>query len=98
MAFDNIVLEKKEKVAWITLNKPEAMNVLSTAALLELDKALADVEADDNIVAVVVTGAGERAFCAGADLKEIGKLEMLDKSSGFLPSEYFTINSGNYIH
>lgn len=56
-------------VAWITLDRPEAMNALNPELRWELSKHLDEVEANDDIWIGVITGAGERAFCAGADLK-----------------------------
>ena len=72
MAFQNITLEKKEKIGWITINRPEALNVLGMATLLELESALDEIEKDEKVWVGVLTGAGEKAFCAGADLKEMG--------------------------
>ena len=68
-----VVLDKTEGVATITLNRPEAMNALSKALRLELCAACQDVTNDQNIHALIVTGAGERAFTAGLDLKELGE-------------------------
>jgi enoyl-CoA hydratase/carnithine racemase len=68
MPFTQIILEKKPPIAKITLNRPEAMNALSPTLLNELKQALDDVEQDQQIKVVVLTGSG-RAFCAGADLK-----------------------------
>lgn len=59
-------------VAIVTLNRPEAMNALSAALRSELEQAMRAVDADDTVRAVVLTGAGERAFTAGLDLKELG--------------------------
>lgn len=59
-------------VAIVTLNRPEAMNALSKALRAELAAAMRSVEADDSVRAVVLTGAGDRAFTAGLDLKELG--------------------------
>jgi len=61
--------EVRDRVAWITLNRPEAMNSLNPALRWELSQHFDEVEANDDIWIAVVTGAGERAFCAGADLK-----------------------------
>ena len=77
MAFQNITLEKKEKIGWITINRPEALNVLSMATLLELESALDEIEKDEKVWVGVLTGSGEKAFCAGADLKEMGKLDAM---------------------
>ena len=77
MAFQNITLEKKEKIGWITINRPEALNVLSMTTLLELESALDEIEKDEKVWVGVLTGSGEKAFCAGADLKEMGKLDAM---------------------
>jgi len=61
--------EIRENVAWITLNRPEAMNSLNPQLRWELSKHFDEVERNPEIWIAVVTGAGERAFCAGADLK-----------------------------
>jgi enoyl-CoA hydratase len=71
-----IVYERNEKVATITLNRPKALNALNTALLAELRAALEEAEADVEVRAIVITGAGEKAFCAGADIEEL-----LEKSS-----------------
>jgi enoyl-CoA hydratase len=72
--YANIIYEKKGKVATITLNRPQALNALSTALLTEVHDALEDAEKDGNIGVIVITGAGDRAFCAGADISEIQRL------------------------
>lgn len=61
--------EVSDKVAWITLNRPEAMNSLNPDLRWQLSEHLNEVEQNDDIWLAVITGAGERAFCAGADLK-----------------------------
>lgn len=65
-----VTCERRGRAAWITLNRPEAANALSLPTLQALRAHLAAVAADDTTWAVVITGAGEKAFCAGADLKE----------------------------
>lgn len=61
--------EVRDRVAWITLDRPEAMNSLNPQLRWELSKHFDEVEQNDDIWIAVVTGAGDRAFCAGADLK-----------------------------
>lgn len=68
-----ILLEKSDGVATITLNRPEAMNALSSALRAEFCSACQDVRDDKTIHALIVTGAGDRAFTAGLDLKELGE-------------------------
>jgi enoyl-CoA hydratase len=67
--FKMIVYEKSEGIATITLNRPEALNAFSKEVVDEVLQALDDVRDDDNVRVVVLTGAGEKAFSAGADIK-----------------------------
>lgn len=67
-----VTVERDGNVAVVTMNRPEAMNALSSALREDLAKAMVAVDADDSIHAVVLTGAGQRAFTAGLDLKELG--------------------------
>ncbi|WP_017670723.1 enoyl-CoA hydratase [Blastomonas sp. AAP53] len=67
-----ILIEIADGVAVVTLNRPEAMNALSAALRVELAEAMLAVASDDTVRAVVLTGAGTRAFTAGLDLKELG--------------------------
>ncbi|MDO8490541.1 MAG: enoyl-CoA hydratase/isomerase family protein [Dehalococcoidia bacterium] len=68
MSFQTINVQKKNSVARITLNRPQAMNAINLDVVTELREALLDIKKDDGIRVVVITGAG-KAFCAGADLK-----------------------------
>lgn len=65
-----ILLEVRNNIATITLNRPEAANAFSKQMLYDLQETLAEIKYDQNIRTVVITGAGEKVFCAGADLKE----------------------------
>jgi enoyl-CoA hydratase len=65
-------LERRGAVAIVTLNRPEALNAISPETFDELDARLDEIEDDDAIRAVVLTGAGEKAFAAGADIKHMG--------------------------
>ena len=71
MDYQFIISERQGAVALITLNRPEKLNALSFPLMEELDHALTGYEADDDIKAVILTGAGERAFSAGADIHEM---------------------------
>lgn len=68
---DKVLLEKDGHVAVITINNPKALNALSTEVLEDLDKAVQDVKNDDDVYAVIVTGAGDKSFVAGADIAEM---------------------------
>jgi len=69
MEFKLIIYEKSEGVATITLNRPEALNAFNKEVVAEILLALEDVKNDENARVVVLTGAGEKAFSAGADIK-----------------------------
>ena len=69
-AFEQIKLEKDGPIAVLTLNRPEKMNAFTAKMMFEMIEAFDLTDADDDIRAVIVTGTGERAFCAGADLSE----------------------------
>ena len=66
----DIVTELQGTTLWITLNRPDVRNALSRAVNLQLQELAGELDHRDDVRAVVVTGAGEKAFCAGADLKE----------------------------
>jgi enoyl-CoA hydratase len=70
MAYENILVEVRGRVGLITLNRPQALNALSSALFADLNQALDRFEADDGIGCVVLTGS-EKAFAAGADIKEM---------------------------
>ena len=74
MAYEFILTERSNGVAVITLNRPEKLNALSYPLVRELDEALSQYEADEDIKAVILTGAGDRAFSAGADIHEMAGL------------------------
>jgi 2-(1,2-epoxy-1,2-dihydrophenyl)acetyl-CoA isomerase len=74
MAYEYILSERLDGVALITLNRPEKLNALSFPLMQELGDALTGYETDDGIKAVILTGAGERAFSAGADIHEMAGL------------------------
>ena len=75
MSEDLMLLEVEDSVATVTLNRPQAMNALSKALRSQLYQVMKQVDADDSVRAVILTGAGERAFTAGLDLKELGSEE-----------------------
>lgn len=67
---ENILINTENKVCTITLNREKSMNSISISLLDELIEAFENIRFDENIRVVIVTGSGEKAFCAGADLKE----------------------------
>ncbi len=92
MVYENIIVETRGKVGFITLNRPKALNALSQALMRELSAALDVFEADDAIGCIVVTGS-EKAFAAGADIKEMKKKSYMDVyKEDFITAEWERIN------
>lgn len=78
MNWENILLEKEGAVAVVTINRPKALNALNAAVLNELDRVFTGLVADSAISVVILTGAGEKAFVAGADIAFMQKLTALE--------------------
>ena len=76
MEYQNLVYEVKEEIAWITLNRPKAMNALNVVMLQELRNVFETLENDSNIKVAIIKGGGGKAFSAGADLKEVEALSI----------------------
>jgi enoyl-CoA hydratase len=74
MAFDNLLLERAGAVTTITVNRPQVLNALNSQTIDELRRAVLDLKRDETTRAVVVTGAGPKAFVAGADITELARL------------------------
>lgn len=74
MAYEHILFEQSDGVAIVTLNRPNVLNALNMPLTLEVDDAISRCEADDDIKAIIITGAGEKAFSAGADIHEMADL------------------------
>lgn len=73
----NILYEEKGNTALVTINRPDKMNALNEDTLLELMHTLTDIMQNDDIYSVIITGAGEKAFIAGADINELNSQDLL---------------------
>ena len=71
--FQNIRFEKKHQIAYVTIDRPKVLNALNMATMQELKQAFADIKDDAEVRVVILTGAGEKAFVAGADIGELGQ-------------------------
>lgn len=85
-----VLLEVKNGIGYITINRPEALNALSSQVLADLNEVLDQVEKNEEIRVVIVTGAGEKAFVAGADIKE------MDLMSPIQAFEYMTFANDTF--
>lgn len=74
MSFENLLIEDKNRIRYITVNRESKMNALNQATLGELNKAFTDAFADQGIGGIIITGAGQKAFVAGADISELTQL------------------------
>lgn len=77
LALDNVLYEVRERVAWITVNRPEKLNALDRRTVEEFAVALAESQADGGVAVVVVTGSGDKAFVAGADIAQMAAFDAL---------------------
>src|SRR3989440_3380846 len=73
MTFSNILCEKKNSIAYVTVNRPKVLNALNMATMEELRAAFHDIKNDAGVRVVILTGTGEKAFIAGADIGELAK-------------------------
>ena len=71
MSYEMILLDKSEGIGTITLNRPEVLNAMNSTLFREMDEAVSELEEDADIESIIFTGAGERAFTAGADIHEM---------------------------
>ena len=76
--FRTLKIRIEDRIALVTLNQPEVLNALNQAALEDLEAVFLERLAQDDVGAVILTGAGEKAFVAGADIKELAALDPLE--------------------
>ena len=71
MSFENLVVNYKDKIAVVTINRPENLNALNKQTIQELRTCLLELEENTTVRAIILTGSGDKAFVAGADIKEL---------------------------
>ncbi|MCJ7554635.1 MAG: enoyl-CoA hydratase-related protein, partial [Ignavibacteriaceae bacterium] len=77
MELKNLLLEIKENIAVVTVNRPDKLNALNKDTVLELRSVFKELRSNENIFVIILTGSGEKAFVAGADIKELNQLDVL---------------------
>jgi len=78
MAYKNIIVEKKDGIGTIKINRPNVLNALNKNTILELTKAVVELDKDKNIKVVILTGEGDKAFIAGADISQMKDMSPLE--------------------
>jgi enoyl-CoA hydratase len=78
MKYENIIFQVEDGIATITFNRPKTLNALNGDILKELSQALDEISQDENIRVLILTGAGEKAFIAGADINELAAFNALE--------------------
>ena len=90
MELNNVIFEKEGNIGVLTINRPKALNALNSETLKDLDTAIDHIEKQDDIYVVILTGAGDKAFVAGADIAEMKDLnEEEGKEFGLLGNKVF---------
>ena len=92
MSYETINLDQVQRVAIVTLNRPEVLNALNLQLVRELDQAITDLVQDEDVGAIVITGAGERAFSAGADIHENREKSQEERDAGAAERAEYTWN------
>src|SRR6202040_1439967 len=78
MGFENLLYEKRDGIGFVTFNRPKVLNALNRKTVEELHDALVDARDDAAVRVVILTGAGEKAFVAGADIGELAQRTAVD--------------------
>src|SRR6202790_2524574 len=78
MSYENLLYEKRDGIAFITFNRPKVLNALNRKTVEELHQALLDARDDAAVRVLILTGAGEKAFVAGADIAELAQQTPVD--------------------
>ena len=78
MTYENLLLEKEDRIATLYINRPKALNALNQDTLLELKDAIGNIAQDDSIDVLIITGAGDKSFVAGADIAYMQNLSAME--------------------
>lgn len=81
-----IIYEQRDRIAYVTLNRPQALNALTVKMWHDFTKLMASISDDPQVLVAILTGAGNRSFCVGQDIKEMARSEKLEFSASMLPS------------
>src|SRR3990172_5411024 len=91
MAYETILLERKGAVAVIRVNRPDKLNAMNTTVKEDISQALGDLERDDGVRVAVITGVGEKAFIAGADINEFAGKKPIDQWQSYGHTSLYSV-------
>jgi enoyl-CoA hydratase len=92
MAYENVLLEKEDQIAILSVNRPKALNALNADTLLDIKNAVMEVAADPGIIVLIITGVGDKAFVAGADIAFMQNLPAMEaRAFAILGQEVFRL-------
>ncbi|MCH8033954.1 MAG: enoyl-CoA hydratase/isomerase family protein [Bacteroidetes bacterium] len=77
MSYQTLLLDVKDNIAVVTLNRPDKLNALNTQTINDLNSVFDELKENEGVYVIVLTGSGEKAFVAGADIKELNKLDII---------------------
>jgi enoyl-CoA hydratase len=83
MEYEHLLVTREENIALLTINRPKALNSLSRATMSELSVAVDELESDQTVRSIILTGAGEKAFAAGADINELRAIANCKEGAAF---------------
>jgi enoyl-CoA hydratase len=81
MTYENILSENKDEICYLTINRPKQLNALNGATILELNKAILSADSDSSVRCIILTGGDNKAFVAGADIKEFAGFDISEGES-----------------
>src|SRR5260370_7828881 len=87
MAYQTLLFEIRDGIAFVTINRPDKLNALNDQVVAELGQAADRITSDDSIRGVILTGAGPKAFVAGADIADLAKQGPFDGKARALPGQ-----------
>lgn len=96
MEYKNVLTKKEDGLGWIIINRPDRLNALNAETIKELYQAFLSFEGDSEVKAVILTGSGEKAFVAGADIGELSRLDMSTGEKYVLEGQKLTILIENF--
>lgn len=96
MNLENLEVKKKDGIGWITINRPEKLNALNGKTVGELQEAFDAFREDNEVKVVIVTGAGDKAFVAGADIEELSHLDEAAGTEYVLKGQKLTLTMENF--